>query len=159
MQFKVHISGKETIMVRMEGKINETADLHLVKLDPKIPVEIDMVGVVSMNSIGIRHFRDWTSTMQNESVIFSYCPRVFIEQVNMIRDLIPPQSKILSFYVPYYSEETGEEKNVLFVRGEQWKILDDEPEVIEPQVKDSAGNDMSVDVLPTKYFQFLQRFG
>jgi len=155
---KVVISGKDHLVVRLAGKINEAADLHMVSVPAKDAIEVDMIDVTHINSVGIRQLRDWTQTLKAQMLTFSYCPRVIIDQLNMVVDLIPKHSRIMSFYVPFYSEATGEEKNVLLVRGEHFHVDGHPGKIVLPPAVDSAGAEMEVDVLADKYFKFLSQF-
>ncbi len=155
---KVQVSGKDRVVVRMSGKLNESADLQMVSLPPVSAVEIDLVDLTHINSIGIRNFRDWLLTVKAPELAFSYCPRVFIDQVNMVMDFLPKHAKVLSFYVPYYSDATGEDKLVLFTRGKEFQVVDGEVKLTFPEVLDSKGKEMDVDVIGDRYFGFLSKY-
>jgi len=77
----------------------------------------------------------------------------------MIPDLIPAQAKVISFYVPYYSEESGEERMVLFSSGQQFVVADCGCQMREPVVLDGSDSPMQMDVLREKYFRFLAKYG
>ena len=156
--FKVQVTGKEHVVVRLSGEINEMADLSAVRLPVGLPVEIDMSAVTSINSMGIRSFREWALKVSNATFHFSYCPKVFIDQLNMIRGMLPPQARVISFYVPFFSETTGEEKNHLYIQGEHFKIEGGEVKIFDPVMKDANGMDMELDVIPAKYFSFLNSY-
>lgn len=155
---KVQVTGKEKLVVRISGKLNESADLHMVTLPPASAVEFDLVELTHINSIGIRNFRDWLSTLKVPELTFSYCPRVFVDQVNMVMDFLPKHAKVLSFYVPYYSDGTSEDKLVLFTRGKEFQVVDGEVKITFPEVLDSKGKEMDVDVIGDRYFGFLTKF-
>ena len=150
--------GREKLVMRVSGKLNETAEFDMIRLPKSNSLEIDLVDLTFINSMGIRIFKDWVHKLEVPELRFSYCPRIFIDQVNMVAEFIPKGSKIQSFYVPYYNEHSDEEKNVLFIRDEHFKLEDGEPEINPPAVKDSKGQDMEIDILPEKYFAFIKRF-
>ena len=150
--------GREKLVMRISGKLNETAEFEMIRLPKSDSLEIDLVDLTLINSMGIRIFKDWVHRLGVPELRFSYCPRIFIDQVNMVSEFIPKNSKIHSFYVPYYNENSEEEKNVLFVRDEHFKLEDGEPMILAPEVKDSKGQAMEIDVLPEKYFAFIKRF-
>lgn len=155
---KVLISGKNKLVVRMSGKLNEHADLEMITVPQADAVEIDLSELILINSMGIRNLRDWLLAIKAPVLTFSYCPRVFIDQVNMVLDFIPKHSKILSFYVPYYGDSSGEDKAILFTRGEQFTVTGDSTNISWPQVFDSKGKEMDVDVVGDRYFGFLKKF-
>lgn len=157
-QFRVLISGKEKLLVRLIGPITELADFGPVKFATLKPVEIDLEEITAMNSIGIREFAAWTSSLQNAVIEFSHCPKFFVDQVNMIRGLIPARSKIVSFYVPYFNPQTEEEKRILYRRGLEYDGVGAEAKLNSPDVTGSDGKPMELDVIPEKYFQFLKQY-
>ncbi len=156
--FRALITGNEKLLVRLIGPVTELADFGPLKFPSMKPVEIDLSEITAMNSIGIREFAAWTSGLQNAIIEFSHCPKFFIDQVNMIRGLIPARSKILSFYVPYYNSETEEEKRILFSRDLEFEGSGAEVKINMPQVAGKDGAPMELDVIPEKYFQFLQQY-
>jgi ABC-type transporter Mla MlaB component len=155
--FKAHLtSGDMGTVLRLSGQINEYVDLDPVKVNPEKPLEIDLSGVTAINSTGLRTFKHWSETLTNNEISLSYCPKIFIDQLNMILALVPAHAKISSFYVPYCSDSSGEEKYVLYTSGEQYSKVGEELVFNHPEVKDSTGDLMVLDVLP-RYFAFLSR--
>ncbi len=155
---KVIVSGSDKLVLRMSGKLNESADLETVRIPQASSVEIDLIGLTMINSMGIRYFRDWVLGIKAPRLLFSYCPRFFIDQVNMIMDFLPKHARIMSFYVPYFSEDTGESKSVLFNRGEHFDFDNNKVIIKWPAVVDSAGKVMEVDVIGDRYFGFLKKY-
>lgn len=150
--------GREKLVMRISGKMNESAEFDMIRLPKSESLEIDLVDLTLINSMGIRIFKDWVHRLEVPSLFFSYCPRIFIDQVNMVVDFIPKTSTIQSFYVPYYNEDSEEERNVLFVRNEHFKMENGEPVITFPDVKDSKGREMEIDVIAEKYFAFIKKF-
>ncbi len=155
---KVQITGREKLVIRMAGKMNEASDLELIMVPQAASVEIDLIDLTFINSIGIRIFRDFARSIRTPELLFSYCPRIFIDQVNMVLDFIPRYSRIMSFYVPYYSEVSGEQKSVLFTRDEHFTIHEGELTLKPPLVLDSKAGEMEMDIVGERYFNFLKRF-
>ena len=60
----------------------------------------------------------------------------------------------MSFFVPYYSDEAGTEKTILFTHGKEYS---DQGLQGAPEVKDEQGNSMEMDVVEAKYFKFLKK--
>ncbi len=155
--FRVNVLGSERIVIRLAGSIFGSAGVGHIRVPQDLPIEFDLVGVTGINSMGIRMFREWMTTFSNASIEFSYCPKFFIDQINMVTDLIPVHAKILSLYVPYYSEPTGEEQFVLLTRGKEFDVVDGEVRVEWPALEDSKGNSMEVDVTPERFLACLKR--
>jgi len=53
---KANISGKDQVVVRLMGPINEVADFEPIRFASLKSVEIDMGGVTAINSMGIGPF-------------------------------------------------------------------------------------------------------
>lgn len=158
MPFQARISGRDRLLVRFSGPLTEVADLDPVRFKPNAPVEIDLGEVTTMNSVGVRSFGQWSNRLNNPIIELSHCPKVFINQLNLVRNLIPSRSRVISFYVPYFSESANEEKNVLFTSGLEYEKTAVGLQIRAPIVKTSGGSEMDLDVIPARYFQFLERF-
>lgn len=142
--FKVHIA----------GVIDEDADFGPHSLQGAEAVEVNLGGVKSINSCGIREWIKWIGTSGGAGVVYKECPKIIVDQINMVQGFLPSKGKVQSFYVPYYSEETDEEKNVLFTLGKEYT---DAGLAQAPDVKDGSGNAMEMDVVEAKYFKFLKK--
>lgn len=157
--FKVVISGRNHFLVRMSGPINESADFGPVRFAKRPPIEIDMDEVTLINSVGLRSFGNWVCSLENPSIDFSNVPKFVVDQFNMIPGLVPPRSKVLSFYVPYFNAEKELEKRVLYRTGLEFKAEGGNPNLVHPKVTDTDGNKYEIDVMPGKYFEFLKKYG
>ena len=153
----VVVSGHDRLVVKMSGKLDESAMLEMVTVPPGDSIELDLVELKFINSLGIRQFRDWARSLRSPVLMLSYCPRMFVDQINLIVDFLPPHAKVASFYVPYYNDDSGEEKAVLFTRGKEFAIVDGKPHITWPDVRDSKGNEMEVDIVGDRYFNFLKK--
>ena len=137
----------------LSGSIDETFGQATGELPTFGKYAINFKGLKSINSTGIR---EWIKLMQKLKTVqlsFSECPKVFIDQVNMIQGFAPANTKILSFYVPYFNELNECEKSILLVYGKHYadgKILE------LPKVLDEKGGEMEIDVVEAKYFKFIK---
>lgn len=117
-------------------------------------VDINFDRVTSINSKGIKKWIEWISRFsKGTEVRFHKVPKVIIDQINMVMDFLPENGAVKSFYVPYFSDESGEERVVLVTFGKDY----DNVSISMPEVKDSRGNVMYPDVHERKYFSFLKR--
>lgn len=141
--------------IKISGIIDEDARFADFPLAGAPALRIDLNDVKSINSCGIRDWITWLSQAGSIPVEFSQCPKVIVDQVNMVQGFLPATGRVLSFYVPYYSEDTGNEKLVLFRYGHEFteKGVQNIPETI----KDEDGSEMEIDVVDSKYFKFLTR--
>lgn len=143
----------ETSFVRMSGVIDEHA--RLPEFKPGAIVVVHLAKVSAINSVGSRTWLGWVQRLRPPIKIqLEECPVVFVKSFNMVRGFLSPNSEVTSFYVPYYSETTGERKDVLavkgrhFAKGRQLKL--------SPPV-DGQGHAMELDVVEPAYLAFLDR--
>jgi hypothetical protein len=155
-QFKAEKSqsGSE-VVVKFQGHIDEDAQFAGVELVGASKVVVDLDGVTAINSCGIREWIKWIRTAPpGANVVYQKCPKVIVDQINMVSGFLPEKGSVESFYVPYYSDASGTEKMILFKHGVEYKGN----EVFPPaEVKDESGEVMEMDVIEAKYFKFLQK--
>jgi len=143
------------LVVKLIGHIDEDATFGGVELTGASKVVVDLEQVSAINSCGIREWIKWIRTAgDSATVVYKQCPKVIVDQINMVAGFLPTNGKVESFYVPYYSDASGNEKMILFREGQEFKGN----EVFPPgEVKDESGEVMEMDVIEAKYFKFLQK--
>lgn len=146
--------GADKLLVQIEGTIDEDADFSQFNLSNQGPIELDLSKVKGINSCGIREWIKWVGTAGATPITYSNCPKVIVDQVNMVDGFLPTSGKVSSFFVPYYNDESGSEKNVLFRYGAEFSDSGLTPPA---EVKDEDGNPMEMDVIEAKYFKFLSK--
>lgn len=142
------------LTIDIHGSINETFLQKTVRLAPGKKIIINFDKVASINSLGIRYWIQWLRTYTGSSFVFQNCPQCIIDQINAVADFMPQRCVVESFYVPYFSEATGEERKVLY------KINEDYKPGLVPKIKtemDSEGKEMLLDIYPQKYFRFIEK--
>lgn len=140
--------------VKMIGTIDEDVDFSTYSLAGNQQIDIEMSGLKSINSCGIREWIKWMGDAAGAEITFSHCPKVIVDQINMVDGFLPASGKVTSFYVPYYNDDSGSEKNVLFQYGKEFT----DGSVSAPaSVKDEEGNEMEMDVIESKYFKFIKK--
>ncbi|MBL7545881.1 MAG: hypothetical protein JNL11_18835 [Bdellovibrionaceae bacterium] len=136
------------------GTIDEDVDFTQYSLTGINQMEFDLNSVKSINSCGIREWIKWLGTNSKAKMTYINCPKIIIDQINMVDGFLPSNGRVLSFYVPYYNDDSGTEKNVLFRHGTEFG----EAGVTPPgKVLDDIGNAMEMDVIESKYFKFLNK--
>lgn len=152
--FKFVIERQNQItQVTIEGNLNEDCDLERYQLPTDEPVSFNLSRLKAINSTGIRKWILWQKKYEDAVWIFTECPHIFLNQLNSISNFIPKNSQIKSFLIPFFSEITSEQRNILLSRQEHFqagKIAN------LPQILDSQGNPMELDVVPERFFKFLE---
>ncbi|NQZ00305.1 MAG: hypothetical protein HRT45_06505 [Bdellovibrionales bacterium] len=156
-EFKVSKNQEgEAVTFVFEGSIDEDAVFSGLEAAGAQSVSLDLDNVKSINSCGIREWIKWVKTIPGESKItYKKCPKVIVDQINMVAGFLPDNAKVESFYVPYFSEDSGNEKMVLFEEGKDFNG----GEVTAPDefTDEETGDEMEMDVIESKYFKFLNK--
>lgn len=144
----------EKLNLVLAGTIDEDIDFSQIPIAGHKQIDVQMSGIKSINSCGIREWIKWMGTAGDAQITWHECPKVIVDQVNMVDGFLPAKGKVMSFFVPYYNDESGSEKNLLFRYGTEFK----EGSVNPPaEVKDDDGNAMEMDVIESKYFKFIKK--
>lgn len=135
------------------GRLDESFQ-HVASVMPTAgELKFNLKELMSINSSGVREWILMMRKMKSASILLYECPKIFIDQANMVKGVVTENVRIMSFYVPYYNDENGTEKNVLFVFNKHYtheKLLP------LPDVTDENGSPMIMDVIETKYFKFIR---
>ena len=143
------------VVIAIAGNIDEDSNFSNHKLNDDKEIILDLEHVTSINSCGIREWINWLKDASNTKLVFKKCPKVIIDQINMVSGFLPEKARVESFYVPYYSEDTGEEKLVLFTHGKEF--TDNSVNAPETITDNESGDELEIDVVETKYFRFLNK--
>lgn len=154
--FKAELVNDGTVdLLKLEGHIDEDANLESIPKGNAQELEINFQKVVTINSCGIREWIKWLKTVPTTTkIIYVNCPKIIVDQVNMVAGFVPENGKVKSFYVPYYSEASDLEKMVLFSEGKEFSGSEINP---PESIKDEeTGEELEIDVIESKYFKFLK---
>lgn len=136
------------------GSIDETLILFFDMFSPEqSEITIDLNQIVAINSTGIREWINLMHKLSKSTIKLAHCPKVFIDQVNMVKGFLPENASIESFYVPYYSEQKKSEMKVLFEKNKQFTLTSVN---FENNIVDGTGTAFEIDVIPAKYFKFIK---
>jgi anti-anti-sigma regulatory factor len=143
------------LVVNLSGSIDEDAILASVAFDGAQSIILDLEKVSAINSCGIREWIKWLKAAPAGSqIVYRNCPKIIVDQINMVAGFLPENGRVESFFVPYFNEGSGAEKMVLFRRGTEFK----DGEVNPPkEVKDAGGEPMEMDIIEAKYFKFIKK--
>lgn len=140
--------------VHIEGVLDEDFIFSKYPLSEAEEVEFYLGKLKNINSCGIREWINWMGTIKSVKIKLIECPKVIVDQINMVQGFISKNTVIESFYVPYFNEEAGTEKNVLFSLGKEYT----NSELNYPkEITDESGRSMELDVIESKYFKFLKK--
>lgn len=141
--------------IHFTGTIDETFNKTSATINPVAEMHFHMGQLALINSTGIREWIILMKKLENSQLYFHDCPKAFIDQVNMVKGFINPNSKILSFYVPFFSSGKNEEKNVLYTHQKDYQGTT----VFHPEAfSDTQSNAYEIDVISDKYFKFLKTY-
>lgn len=146
-----HTQEKLKVTYHLSGSFDESAVLPPILLAPTII--ICLREVERLNSVGTRTWCEWIREVPADVKIYvENCPFTFINAFNDVFGSHPRNLQVRSFFVPFVSEATGERKDILFTRGQDF---DSQSVKAPPTVLDSLNRRMEMDVLPG-YFGFLE---
>lgn len=142
------------IVVKLSGSVDEDANFAVIESAEANGVVLDLEKISAINSVGIREWIKWIKQIPPTAKIsLRKCPKIIVDQINMVAGFLPAGAKIESFFVPYFSDSSGAEKMVLFENGKEFT---DSGLGTLPEIKDESGELMEMDVIEAKYFKFLK---
>lgn len=141
-------------VVQIEGTIDEDFIFSKYPLTEVEEIEFHLGKLKNLNSCGIREWLKWFSTIKNINTKFYKCPKVFVDQMNLVKGFLPENCVVESFYVPFFNEEAGVEMLVLFSNGKEYSNGDVHFPI---EIKSEDGSPMQLDVVASNYFKFLKR--
>lgn len=148
-------AGANGFTVKLIGSIDEDSQFSVVALTGQKKILLDLEQIKSINSVGIREWIKWTKSADGDAqFVFQKCPKVIVDQMNLVAGFLPENGKVESFFVPYFNEDSGAEKMILFTEGKEFS----NGQVTPPaSVKGDGGEELEMDVIEAKYFKFLQK--
>lgn len=142
------------LVLDLKGNIDEDANFAAPDVGSFTTIVLDLAGVTAINSVGIREWIKWIKAFPASAKLkVRHVPKIIVDQINMVAGFLPPGTVIESFYVPYYSDNSGSEKMILFQNGKEYDANGVHP---PEEVKDDSGEVMEMDVIEAKYFKFLK---
>lgn len=152
-KFKLNMETQGTsAKIAISGIIDEDFNALEYSLENFKQIEINLGQVISINSCGIREWIRWLQKANSAEILFHECPKIIVDQINMVQGFLPINGKVMSFYVPYFSDSTDSERSILFQYGNEFT----EGHLNLPEnVQDDEGNPMEIDVVEAKYFRFI----
>lgn len=116
-------------------------------------MSVDFKELKVINSCGIREWINFIEKLGSTTEIsYHNCPQIIIQQMNMVAGFLSKNAKVISFYAPYYCEESDEEKMVLL---ESKNIENNKAPVITQEVNGESV-ELEFDAIEEQYFKFLK---
>lgn len=145
----------DKLLIKFSGGLDEDIVLPTLEFGGVSTIIFNFHKLTSINSCGIRDWIYWINKLPVDlNIVFRECPRILIDQINMMRGFLPESGKIDSFFVPYYCEECDETTDKLYEM--DGNNSDAEFEVEEVTTCNKCKAKAQMDVLPLKYFKFLK---
>ncbi len=150
----------DLVHFEFSGSLDEDAKLPVITEKIR-EVHIDLRQLKTINSCGIREWVKWIQPLsQTYEVHFHCCPKIVIDQVNMVSGFLPKNVYVESFYVPYYCEENDADRSILLERERDFRQpMGSNPGFVnfqETMTFDDVGGEYEIDVISAKYFKFLK---
>ena len=156
MAFKIEeTKSEDQLVLNLVGDLDEDVSLKNTSNLGFKKITVNFDKLVLINSCGIREWISWAAKIpETTEVTLQLMPIVLVSQMNTVRGLFPPQTKVESFYVPYFCEDCDVFKNILFQNGTEFDNT-----VLKSKLKFTCGTckkPMEMDVNESKYFSFLK---
>jgi hypothetical protein len=152
----------ESLLLIFEGVIDEESKFPPVDPAKNKRIMIDLKGIRSINSVGIREWLNWIRPLsETAQIVFLHTPKALVFQMNMVEGFLPKTATVKSFYVPFYCEACDKEENVLFTVGKEVQVTDGNYKItFDVKTANLCGKpncEMEMDASEAKYFQFLKK--
>ena len=148
---KVRIEGdpNDSLFIWFDGEIHENFKSQLIAIPPAKSYVINLAGLRSINSLGLREWSQFLMALsQKAQITLEDCSVVFIDQANIVPQILA-NSKVSSFFAPYYCPRCNIELNCkLSVANHRKKLT----ERRAPQIIHSCGEELQFDALEESYF-------
>lgn len=83
--------------ITIAGIIDEDVDFNEFSLNGINQMEFDLNSVKRINSCGIREWIKWLESNLKAKMTYVNCPKIIVDQINMVDGFLPKNGKVLSF--------------------------------------------------------------
>lgn len=150
LNLNVQIQG-ETATISLSGVINEDAQFDKIQSLNLKKYIFDFDKITLINSCGIRDWIKFLQSLGSVEIQYENCPQIIIEQINMVHGFITPNTKITTFYAPYFCDKCDAEKKIKLKASDI--LMGKAPVETCPNCKDI----LEFDALEKQYFHFLSQ--
>jgi hypothetical protein len=150
LKITAHQDGNDQHLA-LYGMLDENCQLpefdHMIA--GKLVVNLEFLTMI--NSLGTRKWLKWIKSIKAQGgVVLSKCSAPFIAQVNVLHNFTPEGVYVESFQVPYLCPTCTHEAQLLFTVARDTEAEDTHP-------CPACGGTMEMDVIKSKYFNFLKK--
>lgn len=150
--FLVQKDNSDTV-ISIYGNINEDVILPGVDFSGAQTAFFDWGKVEMINSCGVREWVMWLKKVpSNVKVVYRNCPRIIVDQINLVAGFLRPGSEVESFYVPFFCEKCEIQTPMLFTKGKEFIGNKVETPAVSCQ---KCKGPTEIDIIESKYFKFL----
>lgn len=149
--------GDKLVLV-FSGPIDENTQFPNPDLGGQSCLVLDFNDVTYINSIGIKGWIQWITPLAEKTAVeFRRCPKAIIFQINMVKNFLPENGKVTSFYLPLFCEACDGEDSALLEVGQDIVIEGEKANITKDLsvCKHCSDGDVEPDVIEKKYFRFL----
>lgn len=145
---------QNTMQVQLGGRVDETAIFPKIEDGDISSVVIDLDGIESISSAGVRRWVSWIWNLEKQfpsaTITLTRCQVPMVHQITTFRKFLPAKSVIDSLYIPYYCDACGADASILFDRVTLEKDGIYLPELLQNKVVDcpTCSKPMNLDVDP-----------
>lgn len=140
---------QDVVIFYLSGNLDENFDFKEMTFDAK-SVVFDFNSLVFFNSVGIRDWINYLKSLPVVEVVYRNCPRILVDQFNMIEGFFTEKTKVRSVYAPFYCPESDEEIDILI------DIQNNDHEKVSSMLHPISGKYLEFDDIPEQYFSFLR---
>lgn len=154
LQIDLEMREKNCLYVWFNGEVHENFKSKNIELPSSEKVFINLAGLRSINSLGIREWSQFIHALSRQTLVFlEECSVVFVDQANIVPQ-ITAQCSVTSFYAPYFCPSCNAEINCKLNFATHKKRLGERR---APQLIHSCGTELEFDALEESFFGFLDR--
>ena len=117
-----------------------TIKMPPIKMDHLKDLIVDFEGVEYINSIGISHWIAWATDIKHSfrsaRLVLRNCTVGITKQLTAVEGFMPLNSRVLSFEVPFYCHDCGQNRVTMYKEGDTYKFdtMSGEPVFKHPTV-------------------------
>ncbi|MGZ3771803.1 MAG: hypothetical protein ACXVCP_01445 [Bdellovibrio sp.] len=144
----------DTIKLKIFGRIDEMSVFPKFEGQTISKLSMDLISVEGINSMGILYWIRWWKdlTNRNPGITFQIenARMNMISSASVVVGFLPPQTEILSFFLPYHNEVEGQTIQELMKKGINYD--DKKMTVLEEIKKVHEGKEITfeLDCFPTR---------